>query len=257
MAIIKCVECNGNVSDKARSCPHCGVDVEYILDKTTIYIPNDIFNFSDVELDLNKTNIVFYPYEMHDKYEFISSCEKNYPHIQFICIDDIDAGDENTWYEKLQIAKENNDLKNMYKYYKLLAMHIHRCWLLAEDRKNMYHVGRMILLGIGTEQNILKALFWLRKAVEPIKNNWEYYCDLGEEPPPSSAAPLPSACLLYAQVCSLANENNSDSIYDQTVYLLLETGANSYFDYYYDEEEMDAAKRCAELLENIKGFKNS
>lgn len=28
MAIIKCKECGGNVSDKAYSCPHCG----YILD---------------------------------------------------------------------------------------------------------------------------------------------------------------------------------------------------------------------------------
>ena len=36
MALLKCPECNNNVSDKAEACPHCGYPIQQICKKYTV-----------------------------------------------------------------------------------------------------------------------------------------------------------------------------------------------------------------------------
>lgn len=55
MALIECPECGGRVSDKAKSCPHCGFPLDSMDDcKNDEKVVSDIFEYNNLKYDLSE-----------------------------------------------------------------------------------------------------------------------------------------------------------------------------------------------------------
>lgn len=74
MALIKCPECNKEVSDRAISCPHCGfpiADIQKIESQHTVKVNNKIY-------DISKLKIMYDKYSTADQKMICNTCNNIY-----------------------------------------------------------------------------------------------------------------------------------------------------------------------------------
>ena len=74
MALIKCPECNKEVSDRAISCPHCGfpiADIQKIESQHTVKVNNKI-------CDISKLKIMYDKYSTADQKMICNTCNNIY-----------------------------------------------------------------------------------------------------------------------------------------------------------------------------------
>ncbi len=184
MALIKCENCGGNVSDKAKVCPHCGrvlnQEVPVIEESHEVKASQEPHPLrkSDSWLSLRfamtaMIAIIVLAFAGYYWYEHRSNTPKrSYDSIESLT-EAAEKGDADAQFELGKCfyngEKVTQDLLEAVKWYRKAAENNHD--------SAQYELGFCYLCGEGVAQDYSNAVKWIRKAAE--KGHSQAQCELG------------------------------------------------------------------------------